>query len=105
MPYFSSNAKQFFHNMKKPAISLQDVDKFLKKDDSAKLCRNCCTLVGRKNNLQAQIQSILSRTENKKGKLTGGQVIPYGNSSISLPKGQHIAIILTLQQDPLTVKI
>lgn len=105
LPYFPKQAKYFLAGLDEPVTTLVQLDKFLAGANVDRICRTCGSLVGRKERLKAEVTAMLSRTQNDKGVWRGGEPVPYGTSSIALPKGQNVGIVLNLHQDPLTGNI
>lgn len=102
LPYFSKQAKKFLNALPKPVNSLTDLEELLQRPGAPELFRGCSHLSWRQEKLLSDVRALLGRTVNKKGKLRGGAAVAYGGVSTILPKGQHVGIVVTLQQDPLT---
>ncbi len=93
LAHFPCKARAFLNNLDIKATSLDAFESFLENKEKDKL-RNCPFLSEHKQELQAQLQSFKQK-----------DAILYSNPCLSLPKGQHIGIVLTLQEDPLTGQI
>lgn len=91
LPYLKQEAKLFLGEVKTPVSSIPQLSKYLKTAGSQIDFRLCAHLIGKHARLCVDVKSNQTNS-----------VVPYGSSTIAFPKGEHVAIILSLQDDPLT---
>lgn len=70
--------------------SLTDLAQFLNRADADEVLGRCASLAGQRHQLQMRIQALI-RTE----------PTLYGSTAPDLPKGENVAVFLTLQREPL----
>jgi hypothetical protein len=102
LPYLAKEAKFFLAALPEPVRTLPELLRFLARPDAETICRNCGALAGGIERLKSDVKAMLSREKNDKGLWRGGSPVVYGGPSLALPKGQHVGIAITLQQDPVT---
>lgn len=90
LPYFAPEAKRFLESLDPPVRSLPVLDKFLAEPEAAERLRASATLGGRHERLQQQVQALQSDRALSTG------------SSIALPRGQKVGVVISLHKDPIT---
>jgi hypothetical protein len=90
LPYLSSHAKRFLGELAPPVESLEELSRLLGTPD-AKQLDDCASLSGTQERLAAQTRSLLNAT-----------IANYGSASLSMPRAEHIRLIITLQTEPVS---
>jgi hypothetical protein len=70
--------------------TLTELGRFLKRADADEVLDRCASLAGQRHRLAVRVAA-----------LEANEPRPYGASSPDLPRGENIALFLTLQQEPL----
>jgi hypothetical protein len=70
--------------------SLADLAQFLTRADADEVLGRCASLAGQRHHLQKRIEALAS-----------SEPALYGASAPDLPKGENVAVFLTLQREPL----
>ena len=95
IPYLSLGGRAYLREAPwggtKPINSLDDLEKFLKRRD-ADGCLDAC----------GSLRSKGDRLRNAVAALKNGEVMCHGGFTLSLPVMEHVAIFLTVQDDPVT---
>jgi DNA replication ATP-dependent helicase Dna2 len=70
--------------------SLTELGRFLRRADADEVLQRCASLAGQRHHLQKRLQALQQ-----------GQPSPYGAIAPDLPRGENVALFLTVQQEPL----
>lgn len=89
LPYLSTHGRK--HLRSAGVNSLSDLAGFLSRPDAASVLAGSASLAGRADRLSESLRS-----------LTTGEVRRCGVSSVAMPKGENIRLLLTAQRDPVT---
>lgn len=90
VPYLSHFAKR--HLAETGGVqTVGDLATALARDDAPALVEGCASLEGRLRQLSLSVQALQQ-----------GEALPSGAASVSMPIGEQIRIVLTLQSEPLT---
>jgi DNA replication ATP-dependent helicase Dna2 len=94
MPYLTSHAKRFLTHLGPPVRTVNELEDVVKDAKRVDELADCASLRGRASRIQLQAESL--RTD---------EVKTTGGSSIAMPVGEHIQVILTLQDEPVSGQI
>ena len=94
VPYLSHYAKQYLAMLDPPVGTVQDLEDLAKSDDAAEIFADAASLRGRTSRIRLQTEAL--RT---------GETKITGTASIAMPKAEHIRIVLTLQDEPVTGQV
>ena len=91
MPALSSFAKRHLAETSPPVTTLADLGELLERPDAADQLAGCASLEGRERSLRLQVDALLHDTEQ-----------PTGAASVAMPMAEHVMVVMTLQDEPLT---
>lgn len=91
IPGLSTAARRYLREAAPPIETLPDLAEFLNNPKAEPYLEGCGSLAGEREHLQAVVRALLS-----------GEVVPLPARSHALPVHEDIAIILTLQSDPVS---
>ena len=91
MPALSSFAKRHLAATTPPVTTVADLGDLLARPDAAAQLAGCASLEGRERSLRLQVDALLHDAEQ-----------PTGAASVAMPKGEHVMVVMTLQDEPLT---
>lgn len=91
VPALSSFAKRHLAETAPPVTTLTDLAGLLDRPDAADQLAGCASLEGRERSLRLQVDALVSDAEQS-----------TGAASVAMPKGEHVMVIMTLQDEPLT---
>ncbi|MDI6867241.1 bifunctional RecB family nuclease/DEAD/DEAH box helicase [Methanoculleus sp.] len=91
IPGLSTAARRYLREAVPPIETLPDLAEFLNDPKAEPYLDGCGSLAGEREHLQAVVRALLS-----------GEVVPLPARSHALPVHEDIAIILTLQSDPVS---
>jgi hypothetical protein len=94
MPYLSNHAKDFLSRLDPPVRTVADLEQMLADPGRTRALDDCASLQGRADRLRLQAKSL--RT---------GKILLYGSSSLAMPKGEHVRLIITVQTEPVSGQI
>jgi len=94
LPYLTSHGRKHLLSDEIQVEDLYSMEKFLKRKEAEELLSRCASLSGKCDRLSVSVKSLLD-----------GKVRPFGGSSISMPVGENIRLILSLQREPVSGKI
>lgn len=98
LPYLTPGGKRFLCDTGsangRPLVSLADLADYLTQPGIDKTLDCCGSLRAKGDRLRKMVQALLQ-----------GAVIAHGGSSLALPINENVAVLLTLQEDPVTGKI
>ena len=94
VPYLTSHAKHFLTQLDPPVRTVEELEELTKDPVRADELAGCASLRGRSARLMLQTEAL--RT---------GKTLATGGSSIAMPMGEHVQIILTLQDEPVSGQV
>ena len=94
MPYLSNHAKEFLSRLDPPVRTVADLEQMLADPGRTRALDDCASLQGRADRLRLQAKSL--RT---------GKILLYGGSSLAMPKGEHVRLIITVQTEPVSGQV
>jgi hypothetical protein len=92
VPYLSTFAKR--HLAERSVSTVNGLGALLDRPDADAQLAGCASLEGRAGQLRSSVAALL-----------GGTPIGRQSQSIGMPKGEHIAVMLTLQSEPLQERL
>lgn len=93
LPYLSSHAKRFLGELEPSVTTLGDLETMLRTERAAAL-DDCASLRGTQTRIAAQARALLQDA-----------IYQYGASSLAMPRGENVRIILTLQTEPVSGQV
>lgn len=98
IPYLTPISRRFIREADwdkgKPVETLDDMKTLLARRDADDILDRCGSLRGRRHRLLKAIDALQQQ-----------KAVPHLGSSLALPKMEHVAIFLTVQQDPVSGQI
>lgn len=91
IPYMTNRGRNYLRKLQ--INSLNDLQGFLKNPSAGELLAQCASLAGKEDRLRESVESLLN-----------GSVRPFGGTSLAMPKGENIRLILTMQREPVSGK-
>jgi predicted RecB family nuclease len=94
IPYLTPHGKKHLSSEERGIKDLNTMEEFLQRPEALKILSQCASLSGKKDRLLKSVQSLLE-----------DKIIPYGGASVSMPSGENIKLLLTIQKDSLSGNI
>jgi hypothetical protein len=91
VPYLSHHAKQYLATLDPAVKSVRDLERLANGDQASEVFANAASLRGRTTRIRLQTEA-----------LRVGETKVTGTASIAMPKAEHVRIVLTLQDEPVT---
>lgn len=91
IPYLSTHAKQFLAELEPPVRTISEFEALLNDKKNLPLLDTCASLRGKASRIQRQIESLKSNQE-----------LPFGGSSLAMPKAEHVRVVFTAQSEPVS---
>lgn len=94
LPNLTSHAKRYLTGPDVRLRSVKDFGKLLKRPDAEAILSNSASLRGKAPRLREQVAALQK-----------DEVRTFGASSLSMPKGENVRVMLTLQTEPVTGQV
>ena len=94
MPYLTSHAKRYLTLLDPAVKTVTDLEDLAKDPKRVDDLADCASLRGRASRISLQAESLRK-----------GEVKTTGGSSIAMPVGEHVQVIITLQDEPVSGQI
>lgn len=91
VPYLSTHAKRFLATLDPPADTITSFAELVSEPSSDETLDGCASLRGRRERLRTIV-----------GALQTDRVRPYGGSSLAMPRGENVRLVLTAQREPVS---
>ena len=90
-PYLTTHAKRFLRGLNPPVSTVSEFAGLISSDDAEVTLDGCASLRGRR----ARVATMLEALDKE-------AVRPYGGSSLAMPQGENIRLVLTAQTEPVS---
>jgi hypothetical protein len=94
VPYLSTHAKRFLSEATPPVRTTHEFREALHIDSFVDSLENCASLRGRTDRVRVQIDA-----------LDRNAVEHFGGASLAMPKAEHIRVIVTVQNEPISGQV
>ncbi len=94
IPYLSVYSRKYLRTISNPCETLTDFDKILKSKKADELLSNSAVFSGKVERYKLQTQALIN-----------SELYLLGGSSIMMPKGENVRIIITLEKEPISGKL
>ena len=94
VPYLSHHAKRYLATLDPPVGTVRALEKLAKSDHASEVFADAASLRGRTTRIRLQTEALRS-----------GETKTTGTASVAMPKAEHVRIVLTLQDEPVTGQV
>lgn len=94
LPYLSVYSRKYLRTISKPCETLDDFYKILRSRKANELLSNSAIFGGRVDRFKLQTQALID-----------SQLFLLGGSSVMMPRGENVRLIITLEKEPISGKL